>query len=439
MKANNSMNYRALTVTGILAAFVWCMACSFFIAAIGLCSSVSVRWEIGGVSPSALVRQQKYAKQDGLSKQPQVTLWQVYSAQEIMDADMGSTTADVVVVFGACEDITSKTILVGSLPSQSDTAGCAISSKLAFSLWGSTNVLGMQIKIGGEVLYVRGVFDDDTSRVFRQAEEESSDTLSNMQLIFSDGGTREMAERYLTASDFTGGTIIDLPLMGWVFGMIYRLPALVLAFGIVIRLIKRGGKLRHYPMWMISYLPLALIALAGLVICIDLPHIPSSFIPSRWSDFKFWKNLFLDHWENLTVWMSAAPTFRDKELWNAAFLLLLFSLFASILMAIAARITSIRSYSGLVLSCVIYTLSLCLISVKIVSYNNISIGKVMYFMPCLWLCIDLLLHWQGGKLGFVSHERRFSVDKNSSLPKKEYTFVESGEEAQILIQEKTTK
>lgn len=117
------MNYRALTVIGILAAFVWCMACSFFIAAIGLCSSVSVRWETGGVSPSALVRQQKYAKQDGLSNQPQVTLWQVYSAQEIMDADMGSTAADVVVVFGTCEDITSKTILVGSLPSQSDTAG----------------------------------------------------------------------------------------------------------------------------------------------------------------------------------------------------------------------------------------------------------------------------------------------------------------------------
>ncbi len=113
-----------------------------------------------------------------------------------------------------------------------------------------------------------------------------------MQLIFSDGGTREMAERYLTASDFTGGTILDLPLMGWVFGMIYRLPAMVLAFGIVIRLIKRGGKLRHYPVWMISYLPLALIALAGLVICIDFPDIPSIFIPSRWSDFKFWKNLF---------------------------------------------------------------------------------------------------------------------------------------------------
>ena len=88
-------------------------------------------------------------KQDGLAKQPEVTLWQVYSAQEIMDADMGSTTADVVVVFGACEDITSKTVLVGSLPWQSDTAGCAISSELAFSLWGSTNVLGMQIKIEG--------------------------------------------------------------------------------------------------------------------------------------------------------------------------------------------------------------------------------------------------------------------------------------------------
>ena len=69
--------------------------------------------------------------------------------------------------------------------------------------------------------------------------------------------------------------------------MIYRLPAMVLAFGIVTRLIKRGGKLRHYPVWMISYLPLALIALAGLVICIDFPISLQSLSLQRWSDFKF--------------------------------------------------------------------------------------------------------------------------------------------------------
>lgn len=143
------------------------------------CASISVRWKNGGVSPSALVRQQNNAKKDGIADQPEVTLWQVYSAQQIMDSDMRNTTANVVAVFGECEDITTKSMLYGAFPSNSDTQGCAVSSGLAFSLWGSTQVLGVQVRIEGEVFYVRGVFEDDNARVFRQAEFDK--TLSNMQ------------------------------------------------------------------------------------------------------------------------------------------------------------------------------------------------------------------------------------------------------------------
>ena len=41
-----------------------------------------------------------------------------------------------------------------------------------------------------EVLYVRSVFGIITVRYSSRAEGGISDTLSNMQLIFSDGGTR---------------------------------------------------------------------------------------------------------------------------------------------------------------------------------------------------------------------------------------------------------
>lgn len=157
MKTNNSIHCRVLAVTAILTAFVWCMACSFYSTTMDSCASISVRWKNGGVSPSALVRQQNNAKKDGIADQPEVTLWQVYSAQQIMDSDMRNTTANVVAVFGECEDITTKSMLYGAFPSNSDTQGCAVSSGLAFSLWGSTQVLGVQVRIEGEVFYVRGV------------------------------------------------------------------------------------------------------------------------------------------------------------------------------------------------------------------------------------------------------------------------------------------
>ena len=417
MKTNNSIHCRVLAVTAILTAFVWCMACSFYSTTMDSCASISVRWKNGGVSPSALVRQQNNAKKDGIADQPEVTLWQVYSAQQIMDSDMRNTTANVVAVFGECEDITTKSMLYCAFPSNSDTQGCAVSSGLAFSLWGSTQVLGVQVRIEGEVFYVRGVFEDDNARVFRQAEFDK--TLSNMQLTFPGGGTREDAERYLTAANFMGGTILDLPLMGRGFRILFRFPAIVLAFGIIVRLLRRARKLWHYQAWLFSYLPFVLAVLAVLMLCIDLPEIPSSFIPSKWSDFEFWKDLFLSHWKNVTRWTSAAPTFRDKELWGSASAMLLLSIFATILVAVSAAMTSIRSYKNMVLTCAAYILTLCLISLGTVSSGKQSFCKEMYLVPCLWIGIDYMLYWQGRRFDLASHERRLSDDKNTSKATEE--------------------
>lgn len=93
----------------------------------------------------------------------------------------------------------------GGFPAGNDLAGCAISSGLAFSLWGSTDVCGMPVIMEGDRLYVRGVFEGEEPRIFRQAQAGSEEPLSHMQLIFSGMGTREKAEHYLLAADFSGG------------------------------------------------------------------------------------------------------------------------------------------------------------------------------------------------------------------------------------------
>ena len=242
------------------------------------CASISVRWKNGGVSPSALVRQQNNAKKDGIADQPEVTLWQVYSAQQIMDSDMRNTTANVVAVFGECEDITTKSMLYGAFPSNSDTQGCAVSSGLAFSFGEarkcSASKLGLKEKYSMCVVYLKMIMQGFFGR-------PSSTKLSNMQLTFPGGGTREDAERYLTAANFMGGTILDLPLMGRGFRILFRFPAIVLAFGIIVRLLRRARKLWHYQAWLFSYLRLSL--LSWLYLCSVLIYqrsLPVSSLPS---------------------------------------------------------------------------------------------------------------------------------------------------------------
>ncbi len=189
MKTNKSIYNRVLMVSALLAVFFWCTACSFYGTAVSLCRGISVKWENGGISPLALTRHQTYAKQDGATDQPEVTLWQANSDKEVMTKDKRIMNTDVIVVFGDCRDITSAVMLHGDFPARSDQFGCAVSSGLAFLLWGSTNVSGLPIKIGGDVRYVRGVFEEEDPRLFYQVQDESKELLSNMQLKFPGIGT----------------------------------------------------------------------------------------------------------------------------------------------------------------------------------------------------------------------------------------------------------
>lgn len=402
-------------ISALTAVFFWCIAYSFYSKAVNLCPGAAVTWENGGVSPAALVRKQTFARQDGAAEQPEVTLWQAASGYEVISGDRKSMAADRVVVFGDCRAVTAAAMLSGSFPAGNDPAGCAVSSGLAFSLWGSTDVCGMSVIMEGDRLYVRGVFEGEEPRIFRQAQAGSEEPLSHMQLIFPEKGTREKAERYLLAADFSEGIILELPLIEWALGMIVRFPAIILAAGILGRVIRRGKWLWHYPVLLAFWLPSALVVLAGLFVCMDLPGIPAGFIPTRWSDFAFWENLVMGHGKNVVTWISAGSTFRDMELMTAVIMTVLFSIAALVPGAIAVMQVSIRSYRGMALGCAAYTLALSLLSLFMARTYHMIFCREMYLMPCLWLCVDFMLYRQKEKLAAVSGEGRFSDEKRSFL------------------------
>ena len=413
METERHFHWTALVISGLTAVFLWCIACSFYSKAVNLCPGVEVKWENGGVSPAALVKQQTFSRQDGAAEQPEVTLWQAASGYEVMSGDRKSMAADMVVVFGDCRAVTAAAMLSGGFPAGNDLAGCAISSGLAFSLWGSTDVCGMPVIMEGDRLYVRGVFEGEEPRIFRQAQAGSEEPLSHMQLIFSGTGTREKAEHYLLAADFSGGMILELPLIEWALGIIVRFPAIILAAGILSRVIRRGKWLWHYPALLAFWLPSALLVLAGLFFCMDLPGIPAGFIPTRWSDFAFWENLVMGHGKNVVTWISEGPTFRDMELMAAVIMTVLFSIAASVPGTIAAMRVSIRSYGGMSLGCAAYTLALSLLSLSMARTCHMIFCREKYLMPCLWLSVDFILYRQKEKLTAVFGEGRFSDEKRS--------------------------
>ena len=162
MKANNSINYRALTVTeywqlsfGVGLLFLYC----------GYWLTLKVSLYDGKLVVSQSVCPCQAAKISKAGWPCKAAGWsrcgRYDSAQEIMDERYGEYDCVMWLFFEPVKISRQNRTSLVLYPWQSDTAGCAISSELAFLLWGSTNLLGMQIKIEGEVLYVRGVFDDE--------------------------------------------------------------------------------------------------------------------------------------------------------------------------------------------------------------------------------------------------------------------------------------
>ena len=388
LKARN----RALVFITLLALIFWCLAASQNGMIRKLSGSVSVRWDTGGASPAALLKYESYAREDGAVKQPEATLWQQGARQTVSDGEYRELDSSIITVFGKCEEVTSAQMLHGSFPAWSDTEGCAVSSGLAFALWGGVDVLGMPIYIGNEVLYIRGVYDaSGNNTLLRQARSDSDTALANMQLRFPEGGNREEAENWLKSTGLGGGTVLDLPFLGWACGAMLEIPVILLVGYIFIRLISRARGLRHYPLLLLRYIPLALVIAAGTVLCMNSLSIPARLIPTMWSNFDFWKSLFSGFFGNIKVWLAAESSMRDMELWPKVLILIFLTPLSAALMIISAKIVRIHSYKYLLVYCSAYMAALCAVSMIVSAAGDVAFNKAMYLVPCIWISAECLL------------------------------------------------
>ena len=177
-----------------------------------------------------------------------------------------------------------------------------------------------------------------------------------------------------------------------VLGMILRLPAIILAIGILRRVTRHGERALPLSPTAGCLFLIAFGILAVLWFCMDLPEFPSEFVPTMWSDFEFWeicsrsreKYGLLDGGRaclpgygalDLVIYGSAAfcgvplPLRQPQQCWYPY--------------ALTKR---------MMFYCAAYALTLCLISFKIASAHNMTFCKAMYLLPCLWICVDFLFY-----------------------------------------------
>lgn len=205
------------------------------------------------------------------------------------------------------------TYIAGTVPSSVDRVGVAVSAPLAFELWGSTDIVGMEVEIDQVTRIVRGVFEaSQPLALISYHIEDRTPTWTGVELAGgSNHPTRQDAVQF---SALAGLGMPDYILMGGAVGvgraMAYLplvIPALYALYLVVA--FAKG----YYPM---AKTPILLGCLLALAVATPwlLGLLPYWAIPTHFSDFSFWGNLFSQGNAALREFIAAPATLRDVEL-----------------------------------------------------------------------------------------------------------------------------
>lgn len=242
------------------------------------------------------------------------TFWPTFWHQDIMTifANNRSATSPTILFSGDFGLVWPATFVAGSQPSSIDEVGVALSEGLAYSLWGSTDIVGMQANIAGEYRTVRGVFEGSQELFIISFHIE--DTAQYWTVAELSGGvlhpTRQDAEMFALMS---GMGMPNFVIMGGANAVSRGLS--VLPFAIPIFYVILLGVCfirRYYP---ITATP---ILLGGcLLLAVTLPallnQLPPWIIPTRWGDFAFWGDIGTQAMDALREFLALPPLLRDVE------------------------------------------------------------------------------------------------------------------------------
>ncbi|WP_455502410.1 hypothetical protein [Gemmiger sp.] len=164
---------------------------------------------------------------------------------------------------------------------------CAVSAGLAWVLFGSNEIIGQCVTLDKTQYYICGVFGGKNGILLYPAQ--SGFTHAELNGISEDTPKTD-AEQWAAASGV--GTIQSIdygPQKAWLIQTLSALPAAAVGLCLLVILLRRIGTLPPMARDAVCFV-------LALAFACRLPHflqtLPGWLVPTRWSDFSFWPNLW---------------------------------------------------------------------------------------------------------------------------------------------------
>lgn len=262
---------------------------------------------------------------------PYITFWSEQSVA--VHSTLGKTTAQQITFDGEAGLACPGECLLGRYPSVLESQTCAVSTNLAWALWGSWEVLGLELTADGECCRVVGVFSGDVPLLLRPGF--TGFTCAELS------STPEGEDSYRWAERFCADSGLGLP--DWIlWGPGFSLWILLLPWCAVavpaFRLMGFGlGRLRKLPGFWRSFAGFGLAFLLALLLPVLLEALPGWLIPTRWSDLSHWQRLGQTLHDRFWDMLALYPKSRDISARMAASATLLSAMGAQILASLLRR------------------------------------------------------------------------------------------------------
>lgn len=258
---------------------------------------------------------------------PEMAAWSVEYYVEAENPSLGfKQNVTCITVSGSMDLVVKDRLVAGNYGYADDGEGCVISSKTAWTLFGTMNVTGRSISVQGREFLVRGVTAASYPLVILPAKRMGTEYFACISFSSSgsdglEGLAEEMAVRFglpehgtrINGSFYCAAVRLGGTLPGW---------ALLFCFCRRCKRMERTAD-RRGPKWSegvfkIRRLLLFLLLLGGAVWLIWYGfRFPGEFIPSRWSDFSFYSEKFRQIKENMADIAVLPKTRWDIEMTGA--------------------------------------------------------------------------------------------------------------------------
>lgn len=190
-----------------------------------------------------------------------------------------------------------------------DKQSCLIGSGLSVQLFGREEAIGEKVKIEERLYQVKGILYDSTDTVLVEADRELKVLMDMASVEIPQGADAKTVIR--TLSNQTG--LPDRYHNYHVYTLGAKAAAMSLPFilglSVVIPFGKRAWKSRSRPAVLLSNLIQVLFFLAFFIWIVNPQiRIPGEMIPSRWSDFEFFSQLWEQKTEEIQLLVTGKKT-----------------------------------------------------------------------------------------------------------------------------------